>query len=373
MNTGHTVSGIQAADPGRPAGGPCPYVRLRLTCSRSFGVDSRTLLSTKIDGPKIRRWCCMGLKREIQRAIALAIKIPAIRECAVRELAASLRVIADVGVTLRQDPSGEELIRRNPLLREPLLEIGVELADETLEEIKNGLRLLRPYAVKGFKKVRFGSLHDGGYVILDDFRDVDTVFSFGIDKDATWDLDIAKKGITVYQFDHTIDRPPITDNSRLIFAKKRISTEAGPDSESLCSLVAQHDKHNIDPNILLKIDIECDEWAIFDKAPSEILRRFSQIVGEFHFFEGFSADARCRRLINRVLRKLVDSYAVIHIHANNHGDFHKAGNLAFPNVLEITFANRNLYSFSETDETFPGPLDAPNDPNRPDVHLDIWV
>jgi hypothetical protein len=225
--------------------------------------------------------------------------------------------------------------------------------------------------VKGFQKVRLGSASDGGYVILNDFRSVDTAFSFGIDENAEWDLDVAKRGITVYQFDHTVDKPPITD-SRLVFAKKKVSTEYGHDSESLSSLLERHDKHNIEPNILLKLDIECDEWAIFDKASREVLSRFAQIVGEFHFFEGYSADIRWRRLITRVLKKLTDDYAVIHVHANNYGDFHTIGGLTLPNVLEITFANRALYSFYKADESFPGPLDAPNDPGRPDVHLDIF-
>jgi hypothetical protein len=172
----------------------------------------------------------------------------------------------------------------------------------------------------------------------------------------------------VYQFDHTVDSPPI-HHPRFIFERKRISTAAGPDSESLSSLVEQHDKQNIHPNLLLKFDIECDEWLIFEKAPPEILRRFSQMVGEFHFFEGLSADVRWRRLITRVLTKLTDDYAVIHVHANNWGDFHRVGDLILPNSLEITFVNRGVYSVCETDEIFPGPMDAPNLPDRPDVYL----
>jgi hypothetical protein len=68
-------------------------------------------------------------------------------------------------------------------------------------------------------------------------------------------------------------------------------------------------------------------------------------------------------------KKLSDAYAVVHVHANNMGGFSNVANVIFPNVLEMTFANRSLYSFSETDEIFPGPLDAPNDPNCPDIHL----
>jgi hypothetical protein len=252
------------------------------------------------------------------------------------------------------------------------VEIDGELAEpasefETQDEIKRLLRLLRPYAVEGFSKARFGSPYDGGYILLDDFQGVDTAFSFGVEQNASLDADVAKRGVTVYQFDHTVDAP-ITDNPRLIFARKRIFTEAGPESESLSSLIEQHDKQNTKPNILLKIDIENDEWAVFDTTPPEILNRFSQIVGEFHYLQGLS-DVHWRQLFTRVLEKLSDAYAVIHVHANNMGGFSNVANVIFPNVLEITFANRSMYSFSETDEIFPGALDAPNDPSRPDMHL----
>ena len=252
------------------------------------------------------------------------------------------------------------------------VEINGELAKpasefETQDEIKKILRLLRPYAVEGFRKARFGSPCDGGYILLDDFQGIDTAFSFGVEQNASWDVDIAKCGVTVYQFDHTVDAP-ITDNPRLIFARKRIFTEARPESESLPSLIRQHDKRNAKPNILLKIDIENDEWAVFDTTPPEILNRFSQIVGEFHYLQGLS-DLQWRRFVTRVLEKLSDSYAVVHVHANNIGGFSNVANIIFPNVLEITFANRSMYSFSETDEIFPGPLDAPNDPSHPDLHL----
>jgi hypothetical protein len=252
------------------------------------------------------------------------------------------------------------------------VEINGELAKptsefETQDEIKKIFRLLRPYAVEGFRKARFGSPCDGGYILLDDFQGIDTAFSFGVEQNASWDVDIAKRGVTVYQFDHTVDAP-ITDNARLIFARKRICTEAGPEGESLPSLIQQHDKRNAKPNILLKIDIENDEWAVFDTTPPEILNRFSQIVGEFHYLQSLS-NVDLRQLFTRVLEKLSKAYAVVHVHANNFGGFSNVANIIFPNVLEITFANRSMYSFSETDEIFPGPLDAPNDPSHPDLHL----
>ena len=36
---------------------------------------------------------------------------------------------------------------------------------------------------------------------------------------------------------------------------------------------------------------------------------------------------------------------------------------------QILAGGFSMYSFSETDEIFPGALDALNDPNHPDLHL----
>jgi hypothetical protein len=242
-------------------------------------------------------------------------------------------------------------------------------AFQTQDQIKKIFRLLRPRAAEGFSKLRFGCAHDGGYILINDFADVDTAFSFGIATDESWDKEIVNRGLTVYQFDHTVDEPK-TDNPRLVFAKKKISTDffAGPETETLPCLINRYDRKNIRPNLLLKIDIENSEWDVFDTTPPELLKRFTQIVGEFHYFQGL-AEEHWRNLYARVLKKLSDSFAIVHVHANNFAGFSVIANVMIPNVLELTFANRGVYSFSETDEIFPGPLDAPNDPSQPDMHL----
>jgi hypothetical protein len=240
---------------------------------------------------------------------------------------------------------------------------------EIQREIRDAFSLLRPYGVKGFDKLRFGRPHDGGYILIDDFRSIDTALSFGIWNDCSWDIDVANRGVTVYQFDPNIDAGPVRDNPRLIFAKKRISGQASLDSESLSSLVALHDKGNSHPNILVKMDIEGEEWTTFDSTPDEMLARFSQIVVEFHFWNN-PLNSFWRQIYTRVFRKISDLYAVVHVHANNFGAFINVGNVMIPNVFEITFANRSIYLFRATDEIFPGPLDTPNNPTCPDMYLD---
>ncbi|MGB8982107.1 MAG: DUF6492 family protein, partial [Anaerolineales bacterium] len=72
----------------------------------------------------------------------------------------------------------------NFMLRERLISLG---------------RLLRPMKVVGYKKKRFGSPHDGGYVMLDDITGIKAVFSLGIAGNVDWDMEMANRSIPVYQ------------------------------------------------------------------------------------------------------------------------------------------------------------------------------
>jgi hypothetical protein len=75
----------------------------------------------------------------------------------------------------------------------------------------------------------------------------------------------------------------------------------------------------------------------------------------------------------RVFKKLTKNFGVVHVHANNGHGVNIIANVMVPHVLEITFVNRQRYRIGVTDEIFPGPLDAPNEPWLPDVHLGRFI
>jgi len=238
---------------------------------------------------------------------------------------------------------------------------------ELQAQICNTLRLLRPMKVKGHQKARFGSAGDGGYVHLDDFGGLDIAVSLGINDNVTWDLDMARRGLTVHQFDHTVEDPAPND-SRMVFNKTMIAPEPGDGMETLESIVMRLDKGRERPNMILKMDIENWEWPVLEATSLDAICRFSQITCEMHYFEAIG-DLKWRQLFFRGLRKLSKFYAPIHVHANNCAAVSVIANVAFPNVIEVTFANRALYDLEETDEVFPTALDAPCDTTRPDIFL----
>jgi hypothetical protein len=225
-------------------------------------------------------------------------------------------------------------------------------------------RLFSPLAVS-VSMTRIGHRRDGGYVMADSFASVHAAFSFGIADETSWDEAIARRGIQVYQYDGTIDRPPVKD-PHFTFHKKMIGPQQNASTESLASVLAAHGAPG-NGNIL-KLDIEGTEWEIFDAASSDDLQRFSQIVCEFHGFQHIDDPTWHSRALRGMI-KLRSLFEVVHVHANNGGHLAIFANVPFPMVLEVTFLSKSGYSFGRIDKTFPTPLDAPNDPYFADIFL----
>ncbi len=228
------------------------------------------------------------------------------------------------------------------------------------------LRLLKPHCAEGVQKARFGSVYDGGYVMIDDFTDIAAAFSFGVGGDVNWDAAVADRGVTVFQFDHTVDGPP-TAHPGFKFEKARIVANPAPGAYTIDELVQRYGKG--EGSLILKIDIEADEWAVLDSASAESLTCFAQIMGEFHFLKNALIEPNWYELALRMFQKLTDTFALVHVHANNQHGLHNVANLMVPNLVEFTFANRRRYRLSSSGEEFPGPLDAPNNPGLPELIL----
>lgn len=226
--------------------------------------------------------------------------------------------------------------------------------------------LITPKAALGIKKRRFGCEGDGGYVMLPAFEGQHIALSFGVGTNATWDADIAASGLLVHQFDHTISGPPIVDD-RIIFHRQQIMAKPAAGGVTLSQILDEL-KVTAEAPAILKIDIEGDEWAVFDTVPDDALSRISQIVCEFHFFDRIAHDATYATYA-RVLGKLNNRFQSIHVHANNYAPMLLLGGVPFPSVLEVSYASRSHYKFEDTTERFPGSLDTPNKMDTPDYYL----
>lgn len=237
------------------------------------------------------------------------------------------------------------------------------------ERIEQIGALLDIKSVVNVEKVRIGASADGGYVCLNDLHKTVAALSIGIGGDVSWDSHIADRNISVYQYDHTVEAPPLP-HENFVFHRSRLSTEAGNGTETLATILAKY-KLTLPATVIAKIDIEGDEWDVLNNASIETLSMFSQLICEFHSFEQMVDDEFFQRAV-QVFLKLGEVFEPIHVHGNNYSPLLIVGNKLFPDVLEVTFANRSIYAFDKNKEIFPGPLDAPNNPRVEDYHLGFF-
>jgi hypothetical protein len=70
-----------------------------------------------------------------------------------------------------------------------------------------------------------------------------------------------------------------------------------------------------------------------------------------------------------VLRKLHETFAPVHLHANNAGPVRVICGMKVPKLLELTYLRRDGRIFTESADSYPGALDVPNVPSLPDIPI----
>lgn len=233
-------------------------------------------------------------------------------------------------------------------------------------QIRRTLQCMSPWEVAGQQKIRIGGTGDGGYIMLDRLSKIKAAYSLGIGGDVSWDQAIAEYGVPIYQFDHTVDAPPI-ENPFFKFRKNGIGAKDNGVFLSIASILKQNG-HLESKDLILKIDIECAEWEVFDDLSTSIFVCFDQIVVELHSFLRLREHDWLSRA-QRVLGKLYQSHVPFHVHANNWGDFQIIEGIPIPDVIEVSYLRRDRHVIKPSSEFYPTPLDFPCHPDRPDIML----
>jgi len=224
-------------------------------------------------------------------------------------------------------------------------------------QLLHALRLCAP--CKEYK--RFGKDYDGGYVMcMDDLflgRDfLKGAYSYGICGEDSWGMEIAQHfKVPLYEYDCT--------ESWKIFQKGKIPTPcagcnvtyydeclAPAEEGSIRSYTTLHTHltknshlHVSNGTLLMKMDIEGAEWSFFEQEPLENLRKFNQVVVEFHDLDNQVHHEQYLRAIHAIKHAGLD---VMHLHGNNRAGMGilRGRNLilgSIPKVLEVSLMRQN--------------------------------
>ena len=216
--------------------------------------------------------------------------------------------------------------------------------------------------------IRVGKPYDGGYVLVDDFSEDMTVYSFGIAGDVSFDEQLADKHMDIHMFDHTIPHLP-KEHEKFHFYKTGISAIDEPENSKLSmKTILEKNGHKNNHNLILKMDVEGAEWDFINTTSSDILNQFTQITFELHRL----TDMANAEKILKALDKLNTTHQLVWIHANNFGHVERAGNIEIPAYVEVTYLNKERYSFKDKECFFPLDIDMPDAPQIEEFIFGNW-
>lgn len=233
---------------------------------------------------------------------------------------------------------------------------------------------LRPYEYADL--IRLGNTNgDGGYVVPKSLADNAAVLlSLGLAEEWTFDIEMQRRNPTlrVIGVDHSIRagmffRQLVRSTIKgLIYSLLRNSVKSEKyahfrqhyasyfqlftqPSVHIRKMVAANDGDGCisftslmkvaspaqEHSVFLKMDIESSEYCIISQIAAHA-HSLCAITAEFH---DLSSDSGT---FNKAIEELQRDFVIVHIHANNHGDYSQEQD--FPDTVEITFVNRSLMS-----------------------------
>jgi len=229
----------------------------------------------------------------------------------------------------------------------------------------------------GLTKQRLGRNEDGGYVVLNELcQGTNTLYSFGAGDDVSFEVDFI---------------------GRFPEAKVKVSD---PNVRGLPKGIPEFtfDRYGIGegygtltgvaPNSILKMDIEWNEWSAFLMLSHEELKKFTQVIAEFHiitlndrvkgkspYFTSFYGDVikkvneQLFRTYSSVMSKLSEDFYLFHAHANNSLPPEWYDGYCFPPLIEMSFVRKDLiFQPKVADISLPVEgIDYPNKKDRPDI------
>jgi hypothetical protein len=208
--------------------------------------------------------------------------------------------------------------------------------------------LIYPKKVVGKNRILIGEKSNGCYVLLDDFENITTAYSFGISNAIQFDDDLAKRGIDVYMYDHTINSLPYS-NSKFHWKKIGISgiNETNEQLKTLDYLMKEND-HSSNNNMILKIDVEGWEWNALNDLNPDILNQFKYLIIEFHF-----TDPNNITLYYNVLKKIKKTHQVFYSRCHMREIAISFGNNIICKYLELSYIIREGHKFIKDDSIYP--------------------
>ncbi len=233
------------------------------------------------------------------------------------------------------------------------------------DKIHSLLKKLYPVS-SGKELIRLGPNTDGGYLVPNDLGGIEACFSPGVSLVSGFEKDCADLGMKIFLADKSVEKPPL-EHKLFSFEKKFIGALSNDDFMTLEDWISQSIP-DVSSDLLLQMDIEGYEFAVFLATSESLMKEFRIIVAEFHNLDYLWSEPFFR-LAESTFDKILQTHTCVHLHPNNHSGYLRKGGLDIPRFMEFTFLRNDRVEDVSYQQNFPNPLDYDNVPNMPGLVL----
>lgn len=187
---------------------------------------------------------------------------------------------------------------------------------------------------------RFGEIRDGGYLMcMDHLGDVQAAYSMGVEKHDKWSADVQEAlKVPVYQMDCTVPTPAqgcpgCVFLSVCLGGDEEHGTSPKPAWTLQQTLEKTGQAAGEERSLIAKIDIEGSEWPALLSSNASTLRKFRQLVVEFHSLHLVEKHAQYLKAMQSLQEA---GFRVVHFHGNNFSPTFDMRGYTVPQVIELT-------------------------------------
>ncbi len=213
--------------------------------------------------------------------------------------------------------------------------------------------------------IRLGDDNDGGYLVPNDFKNLNKNYSAGIGDLSKFEKDLKDKfSIESNMLDfNKIDSSILPAGSK--FLRKKIGIGLNEEVVTINNWL-NHEKGEI----VFKMDIEGDEYLTLASISEENLKKIRILVLEIHGLRNLRNQFFCETF-EKVISKLCDVFYVCHLHVNNTSKIKNIGGFKIPDMLEITLIRKDrVKNFTNEFSRIPHKLDQKTVLNKKEIFID---
>jgi len=231
---------------------------------------------------------------------------------------------------------------------------------------------LKTVSLKNCTLKRYGSPHDGGYLMCENLlKDVTAAYSYGIDLEDNWGCDVSRElGVIVHQYDCFTNERPACGGGFMFHDEcvgPQRETLHGQPFDTLAGQIARN--RDTGKALLVKIDVEGAEWESLLATPDAVLDTFVQMPMELHL-RGSPDESRFLTLV----RRLKEKFYLVNLHFNNYPIACTSEDDPLPSrAFQTLWVNKRIAILDPEapSPTPPSPLNAADDPKSPECRSRI--